>query len=135
MNDALKNIFDQDSMNAILNAEQIIPTQKTAKRVGNIVYNDKIEEPEYIKEVEYVENEKIKEMQETLDSHANLIDKLIESQNELIKEINELKKRPVEKEVVVEKKSQDKPKQQNSTGNGLNPDDFSVEKTFYFGNK
>ncbi|MFT4325873.1 MAG: hypothetical protein ACMXYK_00020 [Candidatus Woesearchaeota archaeon] len=168
MNDALKNIFDHSSMEAIQKAAEIAPLPNN--RVGDIIgykrapreiVEEKTAEPEAVKEeTEVVYKEKMvfdenlkKEvdlLKEQLKHQTGVINRIIQSQNEMIKELNELQKTQKEllQQKTEQKKSSDiveigkefeesKPKntQQRSTGHDLNQEEYSVEKFFNFGKK
>ena len=152
MTDALKNIFDADSIAAIQNAAEIAPTQEKPKPVGNVVVGYEEKEVQYAEpsnEVVY-NDERVIELEEKLKHQNGVLNRVIKSQNEMIKELNQMQEKmqeiaskpvvqaaepsaPAQQELPAPKKEEKK--QQNGACDGLNPDDFSVEKTFYFGNK
>lgn len=158
MTDALKNIFDADSMAAIKNAAEISPAQYTAKPVGNIVAGlkePKTEENVIVYQESVEDNKEVLELREMVKHQTGVINRVIASQNEMIKELNslqgevkQLKSRPVaskpeekpKAEIVeigsdFEEPKPKKEKQQNGACNNLNPEDYCVENIFNFGRK
>lgn len=158
MNEMLNNIFDDDSLEAIRNANTISPSpeyfQKKHEEEVNYekpsidsIQEESIEETEKMN-LEYKEEinnlKKVnKDLQLKLEAQKELLSKVVSSQNEMIKELNSLKEHlnKPSLQTVQESKSEEKieqkieEKQQTSQGEGLNPDDFKVENIFYYGNK
>lgn len=153
MNSDLNNIFDEDSLNAIRNADKISPSpeslQAKKENVTETVEYQEIKAEPTKDKVNY-DMDKIdriisenRDLKIKVEAQKELIHKIIESQNQMIKEINRMQTRLAEYEEAakkvpeVKKAVQEEIKkeesQQTGAGEGLNPDDFSVENIFYMG--
>lgn len=152
MNEALKNIFDDKSMSAIANAAEIAPCPNPEDLIKE--QKQQKQKTEMSSEPQVVYNtDEIEDLKELVNHQSRVLNRVIASQNEMIKELSTLREsaskpqavvveteeKPVEEVVIEEqpapKPKKEAPKQQNGACEGLNPDDFCVEKCFYFGNK
>lgn len=156
MNEALNNIFDDESLEAIRNADKINPRPEIRQEQENFtsekpskieVQAENVAESSDMKRrIERLEKEN-QDLKIKVTAQKELIHKIIESQNTMIKELNDIYERIHELEnrkPAIQASSptptkQEAPKQENdqqtSAGEGLNPNDFAVEKIFYTGNK
>ena len=160
MNDVLNNIFDEESLSAIKNADKICPSPETLSKRKEISYeevktapvNNSVNNINYDQDkVTRLENDN-RELKIKVEAQKELIHKIIESQNQMIKEINLMQEKLIKLEnrkldgtidTNQTNNTEQKPanenkenqKQQTGAGEGLNPDDFSVEDIFYMGNK
>jgi uncharacterized coiled-coil protein SlyX len=169
----LQNVFTESSRKAIEQADRILassrqhkdaPTDMAAMAKEAVAAASSTSAP--IPMTEESNNklrnldQQVKMLNDTITSQAAIIDKIIASQNEMIQELNDLKKKVARGVSSSEAKPQqasmpstapnstssstpvatepvrdDARQQQNGNGAGLDPANFSVEKTFYFGRK
>lgn len=148
MNGVLNNIFDEEALNAIRNADKICPSPESlqAKHEEVVEYVEVKAEPAKT-EINY-DMDKIdrilsenRDLKIKVETQKELIHKIIESQNQMIKEINKMQEKLAAYDQIAnqvhkvqsEVPKKEEPKQQTGAGEGLNPDDFSVENIFYAG--
>jgi uncharacterized protein (DUF3084 family) len=150
MNQILNNIFDDESIEAIKNADNNGSGPRTTPMPEETRQTEQ-EIPQMTQEKVSSEDTSLlkRQFENKMQEQANRITTLINSQNQMIKEFNDLQAvvkqlqaRPVAVAPQVNSAPVDAPKaepakdpnkQQNGAGAGLNPEEFSVEKHFYYG--
>jgi predicted nuclease with TOPRIM domain len=148
MNQILNNIFDDESIEAIKNADNNGSGPRTTPMPDEVIEMEQ-EIPQTMQETTSSEDTSLlkRQLETKIQEQANRITTLINSQNQMIKEFNDvlaevkrLKARPVSVAPQVNSAPASAPepvkdpnKQQNGAAEGLNPEEFSVEKHFYYG--
>ena len=144
MNEILNSIFDDDSLSAIKNVQNQSKTSTEEhieqKKEHEVTAMDQELKNSQLQDVETKLQNKIHEQASRISTIIASHNQLIKEFNQLAEKVNRIEARMIHSESVTStpaQKSEEKPKpdQQTSAGEGLNPDDFSVEKHFYYGNK
>lgn len=163
MNEFLNNVFTAESVEAIRNAHSISPSpeQKEEIKYKNVKMTETNEETgEVTQSVQTktpvtagIQKEELHQLErrlmEKIQEQSERISVIINSQNQMIKELNELQSKAAKAQFQVTESPQvqntpsqepvktepKKESQQTGAGEGLNPQDYSVEDIFYFGNK
>jgi len=145
MNQILNNIFDDESIEAIKRANSSSSGQRESSKSAE---NKTMEQHKPSDDFNLIK----RQLESKIQEQANRITVLINSQNQMIKEFNELQaivktlkakiaqtttSAPMQTQTAQHQTTSSEPKkdtvQQNGAGAGLNPEEFSVEKHFYFG--
>lgn len=151
INKHLKNVFDEKSVAAIRNVNNITPSPEVIHQ-KKMPLEEKREQQEESDDQQKIvqDSAELKALRTYIDEQEKRISVLIDSQNQLIAEFNkleaqvkELAKKPIvqvanidsHKNNSEEKLTVSKEKQQTGAGEGLNKEEYSVEKFFYFGRK